>query len=57
MEEVEDIGTESLDKIEILPSNHKVELSYTGFPFQMTLEEIYFEKEIGTTPQTVIGLS
>jgi hypothetical protein len=54
MEEVDNIGTESLDKIEILPSNYKVEVSYAGFSVSTTLEEIYFGKEIGTTPQTVV---
>ena len=57
MEEIENIGSESLDQVEVLSPDFKVEVSCIGFPVYKTLKELYQETEFGTRVQTIIGLS
>lgn len=56
MEEVDYVGSESLDRVEVLPNDHEVKVSCIGFPIYKTLEEIHKEKDDWTTPQTITGL-
>jgi hypothetical protein len=56
MEEVENIGSESLDQVETLSPDYKIEISHIGFPVYKTLEQLYAETDFGTNIQTIIGL-
>lgn len=56
MEEVEHIGSEYLDKIEVLSPKYKIKISYAGFPVYKTVEEIYKEKDDWISPKTLISL-
>lgn len=55
-EEVEYIGSESLDRVELLPPEHEIEVSCIGFPVNKTIEEIWKEKDDWSSPQTVTSL-
>lgn len=55
-EEVVDIGSESLDKVDVLPSDHRVEISCVGVPIYQTLEQIHNENDDWIFPRTVVSL-
>lgn len=56
LEVLKDVSyAESID-IEEVSSEHKIEMSCIGFPVYKTVEDLYSEKENGTTPSVVIGL-
>lgn len=56
MEVLQDVScAESIDIEEISP-DHKVEMSCVGFPVYETIEDIYANKEDGTTPNIIVGL-
>ena len=56
MEVLDDITyVESID-IEEVTADHKIEVSCIGFPIYKTVEDLYAEKEDGTTPSVVVGL-
>jgi hypothetical protein len=56
LEAYKDGWIESLDKVETLSDDHKIEVSCIGFPVYKTVAELHREKEFWDAPQVICEL-
>lgn len=55
-EEVLNVCGDALDRVEILPYDHKVDMSTEAYPHSQTLEQIFNEKDDWTSPKFIVSL-
>lgn len=55
-EEVEQISSASLDRVNVLPPEQKIEVATDGLLVNKTIEEIWKEKDDWITPKTIATL-